>query len=71
MTIPNLLTLFRLFSAPLFLALFIGSGRNGFLNSVMDSRTGLWCCLVVLGLSELSDVLDGIALGMIDPKQVK
>ena len=60
MTVPNLLTLFRLCSAPIFLALFIGTGKNGFLSSVLDNRQGLWACLAVLGLSELSDVLDGI-----------
>ncbi|MFH0938974.1 MAG: CDP-alcohol phosphatidyltransferase family protein [Planctomycetota bacterium] len=57
---PNLLTLFRLFSAPVFLALFIGSGEDGFLASLMDKRTGLIVCLIVLILSELSDILDGI-----------
>ena len=60
MTWPNILTLFRLCSAPVFLALFIGTGPGGFLRDVMTSRTGLICCLVVLSLSELSDVLDGV-----------
>jgi len=60
MSWPNILTLFRLASAPLFLALFIGSGDGGFLSGVMSKTTGLWACLIVLSLSEISDVLDGI-----------
>lgn len=60
MTWPNLLTLFRLCSAPVFLALFIGTGKDGFLQNVMSAHAGLICCLVVMLLSELSDVLDGI-----------
>jgi CDP-diacylglycerol---glycerol-3-phosphate 3-phosphatidyltransferase len=62
MSWPNLLTLFRLFSAPVFLALFIGSGKNGFLiaHGLMDAYTGLVACLIVLSLSEISDVLDGV-----------
>jgi CDP-diacylglycerol--glycerol-3-phosphate 3-phosphatidyltransferase len=60
MSWPNILTLFRLFTAPLFLAIFIGSGRNGFLNDVCSSQTGLLVCLIVVALSELSDILDGI-----------
>lgn len=60
MSIPNLLTLFRLASAPVFLALFIGSGHDGFLNSWISAHTGLVLCLVVMALSEISDVLDGI-----------
>jgi len=60
MSIPNLLTLFRLATAPVFLALFIGSGEGGFLRAYLDPQTGLILCLVVAGLSELSDVLDGI-----------
>jgi CDP-diacylglycerol---glycerol-3-phosphate 3-phosphatidyltransferase len=60
MTWPNILTMFRLLSAPIFLALFIGSGRNGFLNGVMEEYTGLVFCLIVVVLSELSDILDGI-----------
>ena len=60
MTLPNILTLFRLCSAPIFLALFIGSGPQGFLHTILDSQGGLWACLIVLGLSELSDVMDGI-----------
>ena len=57
---PNLLTLFRLFSAPVFLALFIGSGEDGFLTSFLDKRAGLVACLIVLSISELSDIFDGI-----------
>ncbi|HYF49448.1 MAG TPA: CDP-alcohol phosphatidyltransferase family protein [Planctomycetota bacterium] len=60
MSLPNLLTLFRLGSAPIFLALFIGSGKNGFLSHLLDSWTGLLLCLIVLSLSEISDILDGI-----------
>ena len=60
MTWPNLLTLFRLFSAPVFLALFIGSGTGGFLSNIMSPWTGLLCCLIVMSLSELSDILDGV-----------
>jgi CDP-diacylglycerol---glycerol-3-phosphate 3-phosphatidyltransferase len=59
MSLPNWLTLFRLFSAPVFLALFVGSGQDGFLSGFIDSRTGLIASLIVAGLSELSDVLDG------------
>jgi CDP-diacylglycerol--glycerol-3-phosphate 3-phosphatidyltransferase len=59
-SLPNSLTLFRLFSAPVFLALFIGSGKDGFLSGAMDSRAGLLACLVVLALSELSDIFDGM-----------
>jgi CDP-diacylglycerol---glycerol-3-phosphate 3-phosphatidyltransferase len=60
MSIPNLLTLFRLASAPIFLTLFIGSGQGGFLQSVVTPHTGLVLCLVVLCLSEISDIFDGM-----------
>jgi len=62
MSLPNLLTLFRLGSAPIFLILFIGSGKNGVLveRGWVDAWTGLLLCLIVLSLSEISDVLDGI-----------
>jgi CDP-diacylglycerol--glycerol-3-phosphate 3-phosphatidyltransferase len=50
--------MFRIASAPVFLALFIGSGKEGFLH--LDSAAGLWACLIVLVLSEISDVLDGV-----------
>ncbi|MCY3018430.1 MAG: CDP-diacylglycerol--glycerol-3-phosphate 3-phosphatidyltransferase [Planctomycetota bacterium] len=61
MSWPNILTLFRLFSAPVFLALFIGTGRqDGFLLAIVDSHAGLWACLVLVCLSELSDILDGV-----------
>jgi CDP-diacylglycerol--glycerol-3-phosphate 3-phosphatidyltransferase len=59
-SLPNLLTLFRLFSAPVFLVLFIGSGKDGFLASMISPRDGLLACLIVMSLSEISDVLDGI-----------
>lgn len=60
MSVPNILTLFRLASAPIFLALFIGSGEGGFFVKWLTPQAGLWCCLAVLVLSETSDVLDGI-----------
>ncbi len=60
MTVPNILTLFRLASAPIFLALFIGSGKNGFLPDAMHDKTGLIACIIVMSLSEISDILDGI-----------
>lgn len=60
MSLPNILTLFRLATAPVFLALFIGTGPGGFLQSLLTSRQGLWACLIVMALSEISDVLDGI-----------
>jgi CDP-diacylglycerol--glycerol-3-phosphate 3-phosphatidyltransferase len=60
LTAPNLLTLFRLASAPVFLALFIGSGPEGFLSRLLTPVQGLWACLIVACLSELSDILDGI-----------
>ncbi len=59
MSLPNILTLFRLGSAPVFLTLFIGSGTDGILRGILTPNQGLWACLVILGLSELSDVLDG------------
>ncbi len=52
LTIPNALTLFRLASAPAFL--FCWYFFTG------DRRTvGLWICLVLASLSEISDLLDG------------
>lgn len=62
MSWPNLLTLFRLASAPVFLALFIGSGKDGFLRNadLISERNGLIACLIVMSLSELSDILDGV-----------
>ncbi|MCZ7645349.1 MAG: CDP-diacylglycerol--glycerol-3-phosphate 3-phosphatidyltransferase [Planctomycetota bacterium] len=60
MSVPNLLTLFRLASAPIFLALFIGSGEGGFLSAWLTPQAGLWTCLAVIVLSETSDILDGI-----------
>jgi CDP-diacylglycerol--glycerol-3-phosphate 3-phosphatidyltransferase len=60
MTWPNILTLFRLASAPIFLALFIGSGKGGFLAGVLTERAGLIACIIVMALSELSDIFDGI-----------
>ncbi|GMV83218.1 MAG: CDP-diacylglycerol--glycerol-3-phosphate 3-phosphatidyltransferase [Planctomycetota bacterium] len=60
MNVPNMLTLFRLTSAPIFLALFIGSGERGFLSAWLSPQTGLWACLAVIVLSEVSDILDGI-----------
>jgi CDP-diacylglycerol--glycerol-3-phosphate 3-phosphatidyltransferase len=60
MSWPNLLTLFRLGTAPIFLALFIGTGKGGFLSDMMSPNAGLWACLVVMSLSEISDLLDGV-----------
>jgi len=60
MSWPNLLTLFRLISAPIFLALFIGTGKEGFLSDLLNPNQGLWACLIVMSLSELSDIFDGI-----------
>jgi len=60
MSVPDLLTLYRLASAPVFLALFIGSGAGGFLSGVLSPAQGLLACIVVASLSELSDILDGI-----------
>jgi len=61
MSWPNILTLFRLATAPLFLAVFIGTGRGGFLSAAFDQpEHGLWVCLAIVVLSEISDVLDGI-----------
>jgi CDP-diacylglycerol--glycerol-3-phosphate 3-phosphatidyltransferase len=62
MSWPNILTLFRLGTAPVFLALFIGSGKDGFLTTsgLVDEWTGLLLCLIVMSLSEVSDILDGV-----------
>lgn len=60
MTIPNALTLFRLASAPIFLILFIGTGKEGFLEPLIGAQTGILLCIIVAGLSEISDILDGI-----------
>ncbi|MCW8133025.1 MAG: CDP-alcohol phosphatidyltransferase family protein [Planctomycetota bacterium] len=60
MSIPNLLTLFRLATAPIFLALFIGTGPGGFLSHLMTPAQGILACIVCAALSEISDVLDGI-----------
>ena len=55
-----MLTLFRLASAPVFLVLFIGSGKDGFLPDWLCGQAGLIACLIVMSLSEISDILDGI-----------
>lgn len=60
MSIPNLLTLFRLATAPIFLAVFIGTGKGGFLSDWLTPAQGVIACIVVAALSEISDVLDGI-----------
>jgi CDP-diacylglycerol--glycerol-3-phosphate 3-phosphatidyltransferase len=60
LSLPNLLTLFRIFSAPVFLIFFIGSGKDGFLSNWLEPRMGLGACLAVVILSELSDIFDGI-----------
>jgi CDP-diacylglycerol--glycerol-3-phosphate 3-phosphatidyltransferase len=54
LTLPNILTMFRLVSAPMFLALFFG---NLFPDRWEWLR--LWLCLGLVILSEASDVLDG------------
>jgi CDP-diacylglycerol--glycerol-3-phosphate 3-phosphatidyltransferase len=60
MTLPNLLTLLRLLTAPIFLALFLGSGTDGFLPQSWHGQPGLIACLAVMLVSEASDILDGI-----------
>jgi CDP-diacylglycerol--glycerol-3-phosphate 3-phosphatidyltransferase len=60
MTVPNLLTLLRLLTAPVFLVLFIGSGADGFLPPAWRGQAGLIACLAVMIVSEASDILDGI-----------
>ncbi|MHC5053187.1 MAG: CDP-diacylglycerol--glycerol-3-phosphate 3-phosphatidyltransferase [Planctomycetota bacterium] len=53
LTIPNLLTLFRIASAPLFLVFWFG-----FTSETMRYY-GLWGCLIITILSEISDLADG------------
>lgn len=52
LTLPNLLTFFRMASAPLFLAAWFGFPAS-------YRELSLWCCLVIASLSEASDLLDG------------
>jgi CDP-diacylglycerol--glycerol-3-phosphate 3-phosphatidyltransferase len=59
-SIPNLLTLFRLASAPAFLAIFIGTGAGGFLSDALTPPQGILACIIVAALSEISDILDGV-----------
>jgi CDP-diacylglycerol--glycerol-3-phosphate 3-phosphatidyltransferase len=47
-------------SAPIFLALFIGSGEGSFLSNLFTPWQGLLACLIVASLSEISDIMDGI-----------
>jgi len=53
LTIPNVLTLFRIASAPLFLVFWFG------FTSDTNRLIGLWGCLIVTILSEVSDLADG------------
>ena len=53
LTIPNLLTLFRIASAPIFLVFWFGLGGEQL------RPLGLWGCLIVSVLSEVSDLADG------------
>ncbi len=53
LTVPNLLTLFRMASAPLFLVFWFG------FTSETNRPTGLWGCLIITILSEISDLADG------------
>jgi len=52
LTLPNALTLFRVASAPMFLAAWFGLAGEW-------RDLGLWVCLVIACLSEASDLLDG------------
>jgi CDP-diacylglycerol--glycerol-3-phosphate 3-phosphatidyltransferase len=54
LTLPNILTLFRLVSAPVFLLLFFGD-----FFSPGDQRLRLGLCLLLVAASEASDILDG------------
>ncbi|HOX07457.1 MAG TPA: CDP-diacylglycerol--glycerol-3-phosphate 3-phosphatidyltransferase [Planctomycetota bacterium] len=54
LTLPNILTIFRLVSAPAFLLLFFGD-----FFSPHDQRLRLGLCLLLVAASEASDVLDG------------
>lgn len=54
LTLPNILTIFRLVSAPIFLLLFFGSFFGGH-----DHTLRLVLCLLLVAASEASDVLDG------------
>jgi CDP-diacylglycerol--glycerol-3-phosphate 3-phosphatidyltransferase len=54
LTLPNILTLFRLVSAPVFLLLFFGD-----FFPEHDERLRLILCLLLVIASEASDVLDG------------
>jgi CDP-diacylglycerol--glycerol-3-phosphate 3-phosphatidyltransferase len=56
LTLPNILTLLRLLSAPVFLALFFGLGE---VCSPRDQWIRLLVCLGLVILSEVSDALDG------------
>ncbi len=52
-TVPNVLTLFRIASAPLFLVFWFG------FTSDATRYIGLWGCLGITVLSEISDLADG------------
>ncbi|MHC4598896.1 MAG: CDP-diacylglycerol--glycerol-3-phosphate 3-phosphatidyltransferase, partial [Planctomycetota bacterium] len=59
MTVPNLLTFLRFFLAPVFLLVYLGSGHGAFLEPILSARAAYIVCLVVVLLSEVSDLLDG------------
>jgi CDP-diacylglycerol--glycerol-3-phosphate 3-phosphatidyltransferase len=59
MTLPNLLTGSRFVSGPLIFFLFVGTGATGWLAPWLSPTAGLWACLVLAMLSELTDLLDG------------
>ncbi len=61
LTIPNALTIFRIASAPMFLIAWFATGGRGLPEPERESlrQIGLWVCLVLACLSELSDLLDG------------
>jgi CDP-diacylglycerol--glycerol-3-phosphate 3-phosphatidyltransferase len=60
LTVPNALTLVRLASAPVFLAFWFGFTDDRKSLGPWNHRIfGLWACLGLAALSELSDLLDG------------
>jgi len=61
LTIPNALTIFRIGSAPMFLIAWFATGGQGLPEPERETlrQIGLWVCLVLACLSELSDLLDG------------
>ena len=60
LTIPNMLTLSRVFIAPAFLIVFLLTAGEGDPNVVWDTpRIGLLACLILALLGEASDFFDG------------